>query len=115
MYEKRSDEVISQKAFIWRLIWHVLAALLLVVITLFIGALGHVYFENVQIHDALVNSAMLMGGVGTTILPESVAGKMFFSAYGLFLGILFAAVVGVVLAPLIHRIVHKMHLDDDED
>lgn len=114
MYETKQDALLSSTQFFWRLLWHVLAALVLIVITLVVGAAGHIYFEGINFHDAFLNTALIMGGIGTVVMPESVAGKLFFSVYGIFLGLLFAAVVGVVLAPVVHRIVHRMHLDDDD-
>lgn len=114
MYEHKKEALLEQKAFVIRLLWHLAAALLFILITLIVGAIGHMYFEGVPFHDAFLNSSLIMGGVGTTFLPESLAGKVFFSIYGLFVGVLFAALVGVVLAPVIHRIVHKMHLDEDD-
>ena len=115
MYEKKNEDLLSRRRFIWRLTWHVLAAILLLIITLIIGALGHIYFEGIPFHDAFLNTALIVGGIGTTVIPESVAGKIFFSVYGMFIGLVFAAVVGVSLAPVIHRIMHHMHLDEDDD
>lgn len=115
MYESKQEAPISTKAFMMRCFWHIAAAFLISFITIVIGALGHMYFESIHFHDALLNSSMIMGGMGTAFHPESYGGKLFFAFYGLFVGVLFAALIGVVAAPLIHRIVHKMHLDDDEE
>ena len=114
MYENKKQKIISQTAFVWRLAWHILAALLLILIMLTIGALGHIHFEDVDFHDAFLNTALIMGGIGTTVLPTSIADKLFFSIFGMFVGFLFAAIVGMVLAPIVHRIVHRMHLDDED-
>lgn len=113
MYEKKTEKMLSQKDFILRLLWHVLAAGVLILVVLIIGASGHMYFENLSMHDAFLNTALIVGGIGTTMIPASTTGKLFFALFGLFVGLIFAAVVGVVLAPIIHRIVHRMHLDDE--
>lgn len=113
MYENKNQKLISRQAFIKRVAWHVLAAVLMIGGTLTIGVLGHIFFEEIDVHSAFLNTALIMGGIGTTVMPASVAGKLFFSFFGMFVGLLFAAVVGVVMAPVIHRIVHHMHLDDD--
>ena len=115
MYEKKNEELLDRKQFILRFLWHLLAALLIIAVTLVIGALGHIYFEGIPFHDAFLNTALIVGGIGTTVMPASIAGKLFFAAYGIFVGLIFAAVVGVSLAPVIHRIVHRMHLDDDDE
>lgn len=113
MYEKKTEGLLSQKEFVLRLLWHILAAGLLIAVVLVIGALGHMYFESMGLHDAFLNTALIVGGIGTTMLPVSATGKLFFALFGMFVGFVFAAVVGVVLAPIIHRIVHRMHLDDE--
>lgn len=115
MYESKKHAPISTGAFILRMVWHLLAAVLLCLITLFIGTLGHMFFEDLNFHDALLNSSMIMGGLGIAIHPVTYGGKIFFAFYGLFVGVLFAALIGVIAAPMIHRIVHKMHLDDEEE
>lgn len=114
MYENKNDELLSRKQFILRFIWHLLAAFLLIALTLIIGAVGHIYFEDIPFHDAFLNTALIVGGIGTTVMPVSIAGKLFFATYGIFVGLIFAAVIGVSLAPIIHRIVHRMHLDDED-
>lgn len=115
MYEKKNEELLDRKQFILRFLWHLLAALLIIAVTLVIGAIGHIYFEGIPFHDAFLNTALIVGGIGTTVMPASIAGKLFFAAYGIFVGLIFAAVIGVSLAPVIHRIVHRMHLDDDDE
>lgn len=114
MYETKKQKVLSNRDFVWRLLWHVIVALLLIIFTLVVGAIGHIVFEDVDFHHAFLNTALIVGGIGTTVVPQSVAGQLFFSLFGMFVGLLFAAVVGVVLAPLIHRIVHRMHIDEDD-
>lgn len=115
MYESKHHPPISTAAFIMRCMWHVFAAFVLCLLTLLLGALGHMFFEDMSFQDALLNSSMIMGGLGTTMHPISYGGKIFFAFYGLFVGVLFAALIGVIAAPMIHRIVHKMHLEDEEE
>jgi tetrahydromethanopterin S-methyltransferase subunit B len=51
--------------------------------------------------------------MGFYLMPESVGGKVFFAAYGLFVGLVFVTTLGIILAPVAHRLLHKFHLDDD--
>src|SRR5690625_4662355 len=53
-----------------------------------------------------------MGGLGIVEVPESANGKLFYAFYGIFVGLSFAASVGIVLAPVAHRVLHLLHLDD---
>jgi hypothetical protein len=42
-----------------------------------------------------------------------VTGKLFASFYALYSGIIFLVTVGIIMAPLYHRFLHRFHLDMD--
>jgi hypothetical protein len=65
--------------------------------------------------DAFVNAAMILGGMGPVAVMESNAGKLFAGCYALFSGLAFITIVGVILAPFVHRVFHCFHLVDDSD
>jgi hypothetical protein len=70
--------------------------------------------------DALLNAAMILTGMGPVNELPTVAGKLFASFYALFSGVVFITSVAVLLAPVIHRFLHKFHLesgspDDDRN
>ncbi|MFK8329642.1 hypothetical protein M2D63_006450 [Pseudomonas sp. BJa5] len=116
MYESRTEAVISPRQFRYRLMWHGLGAGLLLVGSILFGVLGHLYFEpHIPLHDAIFNATLLLGGVGPVILPESVGGKLFFAGYGLYVGLVFVASIGLILAPVAHRVLHRFHFDDGGD
>lgn len=54
---------------------------------------------------------MILGGMGPVDRPATAGSKLFASAYAIFSGLVFISVMGVVLAPVIHRVIHKFHLD----
>lgn len=114
MYESRSQALISRRQFAWRMFWHILLALAFTLVSLVIGIVGHVWLEDgVHWHDAALNATLIAGGMGSLILPETYAGKLFFAFYGVYVSLVFAATLGVMLAPLAHRILHALHLDED--
>ncbi len=115
MYESRNDPLLHPAHFRRRLLLHAGYALLLVGATVLMGAFGHWLFGGHSWHDALMNAAFVVGGLGTYALPESAAGKIFFAVYGFFVGLVVMATLGVVLAPIAHRIMHKFHLDEADD
>ena len=43
---------------------------------------------------------------------DSTAGFVFEGVYALVCGLLFFAVAGLVLAPMLHRLLHRFHLED---
>ena len=55
---------------------------------------------------------MILTGMGPVDPMKTDAAKLFASAYALFSGVVFLSAVGVVLAPIFHRVLHKFHIDD---
>ena len=60
--------------------------------------------------DALVNASMILGGMGPVDPITTVPGKLFESAYALFSGVAFLTSVGIFLAPALHRLIHRLHM-----
>jgi len=94
-----------------RIFLHALFALGIVLLSLAIGVLGYHFLGRLSWIDALLNSAMLLGGMGPINPLQTIAGKLFASFYALFAGLVFLVIVGVMLAPLIHRFLHRFHLE----
>ena len=55
---------------------------------------------------------MILGGMGPVDPMKSNAAKIFASMYALYSGLALIAVVGLLLAPVIHRFLHKFHIAD---
>ncbi|UVJ44865.1 hypothetical protein NVV94_04570 [Pseudomonas sp. LS1212] len=116
MYESKNQPVLTRRQFIYRLFLHSLTACLLIGGSVALGAGGHLYFEEgVSWHDAVFNATLMLGGIGPISLPQSVAGKLFFAGYGLYAGLVFVTSIGLILAPVVHRILHRFHCDEDLD
>lgn len=114
MYESRNEPVISRRSFALRMFWHIVLAAVFILASILIGVAGHIALEDgVHWHDAALNAAMIAGGLGPLMLPATYAGKIFFAFYGVYLSLVFAATLGVVLAPIAHRVMHAFHLDGD--
>ena len=109
MYESRADAPLSRLHFMRRLSRHVAAAVGLLLGSLLLGMGGYVYFENLPWRDAFLNAAMLLGGMGPVDAPRSNGGKLFAGLYALYAGLVFLVAAGVVLAPILHRVLHKFH------
>jgi hypothetical protein len=109
MYETRGQEPLSRQHFVRRLSLHALAAIALVVASLAIGMAGYMYFEHLPWRDAFLNSAMLLGGMGPVDPPRTDGGKLFAGLYALYAGLVFLITAGVMLAPVLHRVLHKFH------
>ena len=100
--------------FIWRLGRNMLIGLAIIVVSLFIGMAGYHHYENMPWVDAYINAAMILSGMGPVSQLNSEAGKIFAGSYALFSGIVFLVVIAVIFAPVIHRFLHKFHLEETE-
>ena len=114
MYESKTHPLLSRKRFLRRVFLHMATALSLLLLSLLLGMWGYQYFEHLPWRDAFLNSSMLLGGMGPVDPPQSNGGKLFAGLYALYAGLVFLIVVGLVLAPLVHRIMHKFHLEQDK-
>ena len=109
MYESRIQVPLARPEFVKRLLGHVLFVLALIVVSLLIGMLGYMGFENLSWIDAFLNSAMLLGGMGPVNAPQTVAGKLFAGFYALYAGLAFIVTAGLLFAPVLHRLLHRFH------
>lgn len=115
MYEHRSKPLLSRIEFFFRVLRHGLLAFCVVFVALGIGILGYHWFEGMAWIDATLNASMILGGMGPVNPLNTVGGKLFASAYALFSGVVFIGVMGIVLAPFAHRLLHRFHLEVDTD
>ena len=78
--------------------------------------LGYGYFEGMNLVDAFFNASMLLGGMGPVkTTGMSYAGKMFAGLYALYSGLLFIALMSLMMAPVVHRILHHFHWSSERD
>ncbi|MEP6745108.1 MAG: hypothetical protein ABJB33_06385 [Gemmatimonadota bacterium] len=113
-YESKQLRPISTRHFAHRMLGHFLTSQLLVVAALFIGMAGFHLTEELPWLDAFLQSAMLLGGMGPVGQITHESGKLFAGFYALFCGLLFIVVAGLLIAPVVHRILHRLHWDDDQ-
>jgi hypothetical protein len=86
----------------------------LICLSLGIGIVGYHTLGGLAWEDALVEASMLMGGQGPVygLSLTTVPAKLFSSAYALFSGIVLIALFGIILAPIFHRILHRLHVSE---
>jgi hypothetical protein len=112
-FERRTAPLLPRRLFYWRAMVGVAIGFGLLFTALFAGMLGYHVTEHLSWIDAFVNAAMILAGMGPVAPMETNAGKLFAGCYALFSGLAFITIVGVILAPFIHRIFHRFHLADD--
>jgi hypothetical protein len=115
MVERRYRPLLPKAAYYVRVVRHAAMALGLVAVALGIGIAGYHGFEGLAWIDALVNAAMILGGMGPVNPLHTAAGKVFAAAYALFSGLAFLVIVGVLFAPVIHRFLHRFHVETESN
>ena len=114
MFEHKSQPLIPARAFAVRLARSLAVALVLVLLSLLAGMLGYHLIEHLGWLEAFLNAAMLLGGMGPVDLHASDAGKVFAGAYSLYCGLVVIMVAGIVLTPVAHRLMHSLHIEDEQ-
>lgn len=112
MFEHRSAPLLPRHSFVRRVAGYTSAASALVGAALGLGVVGYHYLGGLPWIDALVNASMILGGMGPVDPITAPAGKLFASFYALFSGLLFIGAASLVLAPFVHRVMHRLHLDE---
>jgi hypothetical protein len=112
MYEHRKQPLASKATFYQRILKNIVIALIIMLVCLLIGVVGYHYLGEATWLDSIHNASMILSGMGPVIEIQTVSGKIFSSAYALFSGVIFITNVGVILAPAIHRIFHRLHLEE---
>ncbi len=113
-FERHHQPLLSRAEFLRRMQLHGLIALGIAAASLAIGVLGYHFLNGLSWIDALVDAAMILGGMGPVNPLHSDSGKLFAAFYALYSGIVFLVSVGILLAPVIHRYMHHFHLETDE-
>jgi hypothetical protein len=109
MYEDRHSPPLSRSKFFRRLAGHFGVATVLVLVSLGAGMLGYHWFEHLGWMDAFLNAAMLLGGEGPVETPATHVGKLFAGLYALYSGMIFVVAATIIMAPVVHRIMHRFH------
>jgi hypothetical protein len=115
VFEHRKEPLLPRVAFLARLGRSALTAIGVVVVAWGIGTLGYRYFEGLPWIDALLNAAMILSGMGPVTELRTTGAKVFAALYAIFSGFVFLTVAAVLLGPVLHRMIHRFHLEADEE
>jgi hypothetical protein len=107
--------MLSRRDFAWRLARHFALTLGVLGLWLAVGVAGYAWFAHLGLVDAFLNAAMIAGGMGPVDVLHDDPAKVFAGAYAIVSGVVIIGAAGLVLAPVLHRILHALHLDDEDD
>ncbi len=112
MFEHRTRQVLEWRPFLRRAGRHVAWGFLAIVPANAMGTIGYHKLGHLPWVDAFLNASMILGGMGPVDRMETSAGKLFSALYALFSGLFFIAVMSLMLAPWVHRMIHVMHAEE---
>jgi hypothetical protein len=114
-FEHHTKSLLPRKQFFNRVLRYAGFAFLLLGFSLGVGVLGYHYFNELSWLDSLLNASMILTGMGPIDPMKNDGAKWFASTYAIFSGVAFLSTVAVFLSPIVHRFLHKIHLDDDKE
>lgn len=113
--EHRKQKVLSLPQFYGRLFRYALFALLLIVFSVLIGTIGYHLLGNLGWIDSFHMACMILTGMGPVEQMKTNEAKLFSSFYALYSGVAFLSITAVFFAPIIHRLLHILHVEAEED
>jgi hypothetical protein len=114
MFERKNEKLVPLPRFVQRVALSLVLAFVVLCVALCIGILGYHGLAGLSWIDSILNASMILTGMGPVATMTTTTSKLFASGYALFSGIVFLSSIGLVLSPIIHRILHKFHFDDAE-
>lgn len=113
-FERRHQKLAPISVFVKRMLASLGIAVGLMLLALSIGICGYHYIAGFDWIDSLLEASMILGGMGPVNPLRTDGAKIFASFYALFSGLVFIALMGVVLSPVVHRIMHSFHIDEKD-
>ena len=119
MYENKRQRLAPRKVFIQRLRYNAVLACGILLASLAAGVIGYkLSIPEFDYYDSLLNASMILSEMGPVIdagIVLTKTAKLFASFYALFSGITFLSIFGILIAPILHRFFHKLHITDTND
>jgi hypothetical protein len=114
MFEHRSSPLLSKRAFLKRVIIFFSFSFGIIVFSLALGCTGYHYLGSLSWIDSLLNASMILTGMGPVNYMATNPAKLFASFYALYSGIVFLSTVAIFFAPIVHRFLHIIHVDNEK-
>jgi hypothetical protein len=103
-----------RKNFVKKFLRGAVLSFAIILFSLFFGIAGYSYFFDLNFYDSLLNASMILTGMGPVNEAKTNPAKLFASIYALYSGIAFLSCVAIIFGPIVHRFLHRFHLDINE-
>ncbi len=111
--ERLGEPLASSCVFWCRLGLSAILALAFIGLSVLVGAITY-YFRLRPDGDfgmAVHRAAMILSGMGPVETPEGNCERVFVDVYALLGTLVLTVVMGLILTPIFHRVLHRFHLD----
>lgn len=113
--EHRKQKVASLPRFLARVGRYGLVAGILIIISVCIGTIGYHHFGSLKWLDSFHMSSMILTGMGPVADMKTDGAKIFSSFFALYSGVAFLSITAVFFAPIVHRLLHILHVETDDE
>lgn len=86
---------------------------MLIAVSVSLGMLGYRWLAGLSWIDSFQMACMILTGMGPVVEMKSDVAKIFSSLYALYSGVAFLSIMAVFFAPIVHRILHILHVEDN--
>jgi hypothetical protein len=76
---------------------------------------GYHHYMHLGFADSLINASMILSGMGPVDHADTDGAKIFASFYAIYSGVAFISSMAFLFIPIVHRFLHKMHLEIESD
>lgn len=110
MFERRTEPLLPRPQFITRVLRGFALGISLLAVSLGVGMAGY-HLAGFSWVDSYLNASMILAGMGQVDALHTAGVKIFAGSYALFSGVVFLSTVAVFLAPIVHRMLHRFHIE----
>lgn len=115
MFEHIKKPLATKSIYARRVAIYAIVALMLLSFSLTIGTLGYCFYGNLSVVDGFLNASMILTGMGPVNSLEGNSAKVFAGIYAIYSGVSFLTIIGILISPIVHRFLHKMHLERNDN
>jgi hypothetical protein len=109
VFEHASEPLLPRRVFARRMARSLAMAASVVLAWMLIGASGYHTLAHLPWIDAILNASMILSGMGPVDTLTSNPAKIFASAYAVLSGVVFLSTWAILVAPVVHRLMHHFH------
>ena len=109
-----NNQLAPTRVYLWRTFILFIISFMFLTLSLGLGIWGYHYYAGLPFIDSLLNASMILTGMGPIDPMKTDAAKLFASFYSIYSGVAFLTSIGVFIAPTLHRLLHKFHIEDAE-